>query len=129
MREPTFLVLAALADGPRHGYATIQEIAKISDGKVTLRPGTLYGALDRLTGDGLVRVDSEEVVNGRLRRYYTLTDDGAAVLAAQAERLRANVAEAERRLGLRARRSAGPMTGLALALATTVLASAALAAA
>ncbi|WP_018504609.1 PadR family transcriptional regulator [Parafrankia discariae] len=113
MREPTFLVLAALADGPRHGYAVIREVADISGGRVTMRPGTLYGALDRLAAEGLVRVEREEVVNGRLRRYYTLTDDGAGVLAEQTERLRANVAEADRRLRLRVRPAAGPATAFA----------------
>lgn len=115
MREPTFLVLAALADGPRHGYAVIREVADISGGRVTMRPGTLYGALDRLAGEGLVRVEREEVVNGRLRRYYALTDDGAGVLTEQTERLRANVAEADRRLRLRLR--VRPATGPATAFA------------
>ncbi|OHV21403.1 transcriptional regulator [Parafrankia soli] len=113
MREPTFLVLAALADGPRHGYAVIREVTDISGGRVTMRPGTLYGALDRLAGEGLVRVEREEVVNGRLRRYYSLTDDGAGVLTEQTERLRANVAEADRRLRLRVRHATGPATAFA----------------
>jgi DNA-binding PadR family transcriptional regulator len=108
MREPTFLVLAALADGPKHGYAVIQEVAAISAGRVSLRAGTLYGALDRLAGEGLVRPQREEVVDGRLRRYYELTDDGAQSLSVQVERLRANAAEADRRLRLwSARRPAG----------------------
>ncbi|MBE3205476.1 MULTISPECIES: PadR family transcriptional regulator [Parafrankia] len=110
MREPTFLVLAALADGPRHGYATIGEVSAMSGGRVNLRPGTLYGALDRLAGEGLVQVDHEEIVNGRLRRYYALTNEGAAVLAAQTERMRANAAEAERRLGVRTRHLPGSAT-------------------
>ena len=59
-----------------HGYGVIQEVAALSDGRVTLRPGTLYGALDRLVEQGLVAADREEVVDGRLRRYYRLTDDG-----------------------------------------------------
>ena len=45
MREPTFLVLAALADGRKHGYAVITEVAGLSSGRVTLRPGTLYAAM------------------------------------------------------------------------------------
>jgi DNA-binding PadR family transcriptional regulator len=63
-----------------------------------LRPGTLYGALDRLAEQGLVEVDREEAVDGRLRRYYRLTDSGAAALAGQVERLRRNADAAEAQL-------------------------------
>jgi DNA-binding PadR family transcriptional regulator len=60
-----------------------------------LRPGTLYGALDRLAEQGLVEVDREEAVGGRLRRYYRLTDSGAAALEVQVERLRRNADAAD----------------------------------
>ncbi|MFJ1703555.1 PadR family transcriptional regulator [Kitasatospora sp. NPDC088346] len=100
IQEPTLLLLTALADAPRHGYALIQEIAVISGGRVRMRAGTLYGALDRLLGQGLIRVESDEVVDGRARRTYALSDSGRAVLAAEAERLRAVAAEAERRLAV-----------------------------
>nr|WP_276611555.1 helix-turn-helix transcriptional regulator [Cryptosporangium phraense] len=63
-----------------------------------MRPGTLYGALDRLTDDGLVAHDHEEVVDGRLRRYYRLTDQGLDVLGAETERMRRNVKAATDRL-------------------------------
>ena len=98
MREPTFLVLAALADGSKHGYALITEVAILSDDRVRLRPGTLYAALDRLRDEGLVAVSGEEVVEGRLRRYYELTERGAASLAEEAARLQANAKQALRRL-------------------------------
>jgi DNA-binding PadR family transcriptional regulator len=98
LREPTFLILTALADQPLHGYAVVTEVATLSGGRVSLRPGTLYGALDRLVDDGLVTSDREEVVDGRLRRYYRLTDDGVAVLRAETERMRLNVQAATRRL-------------------------------
>lgn len=98
MQEATFLILTALVDQPRHGYGVIQEVATLSAGRFQLRPGTLYGALDRLTGDGLVRVDREEVVDGRLRRYYRLTTAGAKELAEEADRLRRNAEVATRRL-------------------------------
>jgi len=81
LREPTFLILTALAREPLHGYGIISEVAALSDGRVSLRPGTLYGALDRLTDDGLVEPDHEEIVDGRLRRYYRLTEAGSAALA------------------------------------------------
>ena len=98
LQEPTFLILTALAGGPLHGYGVIQEVTRLSDGRVVLRPGTLYGALDRLTDQGHVVADREEIVDGRLRRYYRLTDEGAAILDAEARRLADNAAEARRRL-------------------------------
>ena len=101
MREPTFLLLSALAEGPKHGYAAMQAVAASSGGRVELRAGTLYAALDRLVGEGLVRISGEEVVDGRLRRYYDLTDDGVEALAAEARRLVANVKTASRALRVR----------------------------
>ncbi|MFC9978020.1 PadR family transcriptional regulator [Spirillospora sp. NPDC127200] len=98
MQEPTFLILTALAGGSRHGYGIITDVERISDGRVRLRAGTLYAALDRLQTDGLIAAEREEVVDGRLRRYYALTDTGAERLAAEAERLRARAEIAARRL-------------------------------
>jgi DNA-binding PadR family transcriptional regulator len=98
MQEATFLILTALADGSQHGYGIISEVADISGGRVRLRPGTLYTALDRLKADELVDVDREEVVDNRLRRYYRLTPPGAARLAAEATRLEANARAAMTRL-------------------------------
>ncbi|MGV9774560.1 PadR family transcriptional regulator [Streptosporangium sp. NPDC003464] len=101
MQEPTFLILTALAAGPQHGYGVITDVQEISDGRVRLRAGTLYAALDRLQSEGLVTADREEVVDGRLRRYYRLTGDGAGRLAAEAERLRRNAVAAATRLRAR----------------------------
>ena len=101
MREPTFLVLAALADGRKHGYALIGEAATLSDGRVKLKVGTLYAALDRLTAEGLVQSAGDEVVEGRHRRYYELTDAGALRLAAEAARLASNAKRAFARLEVR----------------------------
>ncbi len=103
------MILAALAEEPMHGYGVIQEVVALSDGRVTLRPGTLYGALDRLVEQGLVTGDHEEIVDGRLRRYYRLTDEGACVLAAEAQRLTSNADAAVERL----RRRSGSRTRLA----------------
>ncbi|MGE5826961.1 MAG: PadR family transcriptional regulator [Micromonosporaceae bacterium] len=102
MQEPTFLVLAALATETLHGYGLIQAVADLSGGKVELRAGTLYPALDRLTDAGLVDLDREEVVEGRLRRYYRLTDAGADRLAEETQRLRRNADAASTRLATRA---------------------------
>jgi len=98
LQEPTFLILTALAAGPQHGYGIMTDAARVSGNRVRLRAGTLYAALDRLSGEGSVMVDREEIVEGRLRRYYKLTPSGARVLAAEADRLRANAAVATRRL-------------------------------
>jgi len=101
MREPTFFVLTALADGRKHGYALITATRELSDGRVELKVGTLYAALDRLTSEGLVAPAGDEVVDGRLRRYYELTDAGADALRAEAARLADNARNAVARLKLR----------------------------
>jgi DNA-binding PadR family transcriptional regulator len=100
MQEATFLILTALAAGAQHGYGIILDVKQISGGRVGLRAGTLYTALDRLRAEELVVVDREEIVDNRLRRYYRLTSKGSAVLAAEAARLQANAAAALARLDL-----------------------------
>lgn len=72
LQEATLLVLTALSRGSQHGYGIITDVQQISGGRVTLRVGTLYTALDRLRATGLIGVDREEVADGRLRRYYRL---------------------------------------------------------
>lgn len=86
LREPTFLILAALAREDLHGYGILKEVESLSGGRVRLAPGTLYGALERLKQEGLVRVTREERFEGRLRRYYQLTDAGEATLRQEIER-------------------------------------------
>ncbi|MEH0974457.1 PadR family transcriptional regulator [Micromonospora sp. CPCC 205546] len=115
LREPTFLILTALAGQPMHGYGLIREVTALSDGRVSLRPGTLYGALDRLVDADLVEVDREEVVDGRLRRYYRLSPVGDATLTAETERMRRNVEAATARLRARATRPLAPRTAGGLA--------------
>jgi PadR family transcriptional regulator, regulatory protein PadR len=87
MREPTYFVLAALLERPLHGYAIIKQADELSGGRIRLATGTLYTALDRLTDEGYVRLVSEEIVAGRIRRTYGLTDDGAGALRAEAQRM------------------------------------------
>ncbi|MGW5022804.1 MULTISPECIES: PadR family transcriptional regulator [unclassified Streptomyces] len=111
LQEPTLLILTALADAPRHGYALSQEITQMSEGRVKLRTGTLYGALERLQADGLIAVFAEERVEGRLRRTYTLTAQGRQTLTEEARRLAATAREATRRL------NNAPDSGTAEALA------------
>jgi DNA-binding PadR family transcriptional regulator len=105
MQEATFLILTALAASSQHGYGILTDLNEISGGRVRLRAGTLYTALDRLRADGLVEVDRQEIVEGRLRRYYRLTPAGSDLLADEAARMQANAQAALSRL-----RPAGGMT-------------------
>jgi PadR family transcriptional regulator, regulatory protein PadR len=99
MTGQAFFVLTALADGPRHGYGIVGEVADLSLGRVKLKSGSLYGVLDRLAARGLIEPDRDEARDGRLRRYYQLTRDGRGALAEEAE-LRAATARVVRaRLG------------------------------
>jgi PadR family transcriptional regulator, regulatory protein PadR len=107
MTGQAFFVLTALADGPRHGYGIVGEVAELSQGRVKLKIGSLYGVLERLTAEGLIEPDREEACDGRLRRYYRLTQDGRHALADEAE-LRAATARVVRaRLGLTGPAAAG----------------------
>ncbi|WP_327086600.1 helix-turn-helix transcriptional regulator [Nonomuraea sp. NBC_01738] len=99
--EPMFLALTALVDEPRHGYGIVQEVERLSGGRVQLKIGSLYGVLDRLAAEGMVALDREEVQAGRLRRYYRLTDEGAGALQSEADRVTANAAAATTRLRAR----------------------------
>ncbi len=78
--------MAVLADGDLHGYAILSEVRDLSDGRVRLGTGTLYGALERLQDNGCVAAVGAEVVDGRERRYYRLTDHGRGALASELER-------------------------------------------
>jgi DNA-binding PadR family transcriptional regulator len=101
LTEPSYFVLTALLDGPLHGYGIIKKAAEQSGGRVNLTAGTLYGALDRLAGEGLVEATGQERVAGRTRRYYRLTRAGADALRAEAARM-------EQAARLVTRRSAAP---------------------
>ena len=88
MTESTYYILASLYGERRHGYAIIKEVERLSGGDVRVPVGTLYGALDRLLKTGLVALDGEEIVDGRARRYYTVTGVGERELLEEADRLR-----------------------------------------
>jgi DNA-binding PadR family transcriptional regulator len=111
MTEQAYLVLLALTGEPRHGYAVIQAVRELSDGRTRLGAGTLYGNLDRLVAGGLVEPTGEEIVDGRLRRYYRATDDGRRAARAETVRL-ADLAERARR-SLARTTSSGRADGLA----------------
>jgi PadR family transcriptional regulator len=98
MTEPAFFVLTALVGEPRHGYGIVGEVRALSDGRVQLKIGSLYGVLDRLVAEGLVELDREEPHQGRLRRYYRITSGGLDAVRAEATRLAANARAADRRL-------------------------------
>ncbi len=101
MQEATFLILTALAGGSQHGYGIITDVGQISGRRVRLRAGTLYSALDRLSVEGLIEVDREEIIDSRLRRYYRLTSVGWEQLAEEAARLRSNADVAMSRLKIK----------------------------
>lgn len=98
MREPTFWILTALAGGTHHGYALLESVEQLSAGAVHLKVPTLYAALDRLLKEGHIELDREEVVDGRTRRYFSLTDSGAASLQAEVDRMERSAARARRQL-------------------------------
>jgi len=114
LTEQAFFVLAALTDGPRHGYGIAHDVGELSDGRVEVPIGTLYGVLDRLVAERHVELDREEAHQGRLRRYYRLTDVGREALADDTRRQAANAALAASRLDARAvRGGAAPAGGMA----------------
>lgn len=102
LSESTFLILVSLDDKPKHGYAIMKEVQSLSQGRVTLSTGTLYGAIKRMLKDNWIRrvelVDEEE--DARQRKFYALTNRGRRVLGAETARLRELVEIAGRRLAL-----------------------------
>jgi DNA-binding PadR family transcriptional regulator len=76
------LLLSVLAAGPAHGYAIISALRERSEGTFDLPEGTIYPALHRLEDAGLLS-SSWAAADGRRRRVYALTDEGAAALAAE----------------------------------------------
>ena len=85
-----FHVLIALADGEKHGYAIIKEVARRTDGAIHLSAGTLYTLIRRFVQDGVI-VESDERPDPSLdderRRYYRITDFGREVARAEAVRM------------------------------------------
>ncbi len=99
LNEQRFLVLTALAGGPLHGYGLVEEIAEITEGRVKPRAGSLYHGLDKMLEQGLLVVDREDVVDGRMRRYYTLTTEGRETLRREARERQHMASQALSRLG------------------------------
>ncbi len=100
LNDQRFHILVALAGGPLHGYGIATEIKSVTDGALTPRAGSLYHSLDKLAEQGVVAVDRDDVVDGRLRRYYRLTENGTSILAAEATRRHQSATAALERLNL-----------------------------
>ena len=83
-------ILVALADGEKHGYAVMREVEQMTDGEVTMGPGTLYGAIKRMLSAGLVEETDERPdpeFDDERRRYYRTSGFGERVLSAETDRL------------------------------------------
>ena len=98
LTSSVFHILLALSDGDLHGYGIMQEVAEHTAGQIRLGPGTLYGAIKRLLGSGLiVETDERPELDDERRRYYRLTDFGRQVLKAEAQRISKLVSVVQRK--------------------------------
>lgn len=104
LREPTFLILLSLAPGPKHGYAILKEVKSLSEGRVKMSTGTLYGAIERLLEQDWIRRVEDPIPNdtNRERKAYELTELGHKVLNAEIARLQKLVNAAQSRTAERA---------------------------
>ncbi len=97
LTEPVFLILTSLADQPRHGYALLQDISRISDKRVVISTGTLYGALRRLLEDGWIE-RFQQSDKTRDKQAYKLTFEGRRRLQFEVERMKQLTRAASARL-------------------------------
>lgn len=97
----SYHILVALSDGPVHGYGIAEDVEAMTEGRITLGPGTLYGALQRMRDDGLIEDAPDpgrEGAHADRRRYYRLTDLGWNALRSETSRLSRVVGLAHARL-------------------------------
>ena len=99
-----FHILLALADQERHGYGIMQEVTAMTQGRMRMGPGTLYGSIKRMIKANLIAESDERPdpeLDDERRRYYRLTDLGRRVLVVEARRLSSliSVAQAKQILG------------------------------
>jgi len=87
MSEPVFLILVSLADKPRHGYALMKDIEALSQGRVRLSTGTLYGAIRRLLEDGWIERFAQKDTS-RDKQAYRLTAAGHVSLKTEVARMK-----------------------------------------
>lgn len=100
LTEPVLLILMSLAEQPRHGYSIMKDVADMSDHRVTLSTGTLYGALRRLLGDGWIeRFHDDDGSRGR--QAYRLTGPGRRILHEEISRMKQLTKLASRRVSLK----------------------------
>jgi DNA-binding PadR family transcriptional regulator len=110
LREPTLFILLTLSKERKHGYAILKDVEALSEGRVVLSTGTLYGALARLLAQGVIRKSTDDSassgsnnrsgsVDNQKRKYYELTQFGYRVLAVEIKRMRTILATANRELG------------------------------
>ena len=85
LTEALFYILLAVRK-PNHGYGITQEIEELTKGRVTLGPGTLYGAIQSLVKKDWIRIYSEDT-ESRKKKEYIITDEGRAVFEAEYKRL------------------------------------------
>lgn len=90
LREATFFIVLSLAPGPRHGYAILKEVESLSEGRIVLSTGTLYGAIKRLLNLGWIerKESMTDPQNRRERKSYALTKSGIQILNAEVSRLK-----------------------------------------
>jgi DNA-binding PadR family transcriptional regulator len=87
LTEPVLLILLSLAEQPRHGYSILKDVEQISDGRVLLSTGTLYGALRRLLDEEWIeRIEEQESSRGR--QAYRLTSRGRKNLQLEVGRMK-----------------------------------------
>ena len=98
LTSSTFWILTVLTSGRRHGYEILRSVGEESGGRVALKATTLYAALERLERDEMISADGEEIINGRARRYYRITDEGTQRLAEEVETLEQSAQVARARL-------------------------------
>ncbi len=101
LRPIVLQVLLSLADGERHGYAIVQDIAERSPAHLQLEPGNLYRHLKFMLDEGLIEESDRRPVPGKddeRRRYYRMTRLGRQVALTEAARLESLGAEARARL-------------------------------
>ena len=99
LSEAVFFILLSLAPGPKHGYAIMKHVQALSDSRVSMSTGTLYGGLKRLLDGGWVRRINEDGENesGRERKAYALTQLGKGILEAETARMENLVVTAQKR--------------------------------
>jgi DNA-binding PadR family transcriptional regulator len=100
LSTPVLHILLSLVDEERHGYGIMTEVKKRTHDEVRLGPGTLYGAIKRLIGEGLIETSGDRLdpeLDDERRTYYKLSGLGAKVVQAEIERLQSIIQQANRK--------------------------------